>query len=90
MLCQNGFDEDEARRLIEEQPRGYALNGNVYLYQGSGFSCLSDENRKKAEKYVPFFKKNRWISETGRIYDGMRSGEKGSVWMPVKEFEISF
>ena len=90
LLCQSGFDEETAHRLIAEQPRGYALDGNVYLYQGTGFSRLSAENGKKAEKYVPFFQKNQWLSETGKIYDGMQSGETGSVWTPVKEFEISF
>ena len=90
LLCRSGFGEDQARRLIAECPRGYALNGNVYMYQGAGFSVLSDENRKATEKYVSFFRNNRWLSETGKIYDGMHSGEKGSVWTPVKEFEISF
>ena len=90
LLCENGFDEIKARRLIAEQPRGYALNGNIYLYQGADFSCLSDGNRKKAGKYISFFKKNQWLSATGKIYDGMQPGETGSVWTPVKEFEISF
>jgi len=90
LLCQSGFDEKKARRLIAEAPRGYALDGNVYLYQGADFSCLSAENRKKAKAYVSFFQKNGWLSPAGKIYDGMRSGEIGSVWIPIKEFEISF
>ena len=89
LLCRSGFSEKQARRLIAERPRGYALNGNVYLYQGTAFSCLSDENGKRAEQYVPFFKNNRWLSETGKIYDGMYAGEKGTIWCPIKEFKIS-
>ena len=89
LLCRSGFNEDQALRLIAGKPRGYALNGNVCLCQGTDFSCLSDENAKKAEKYVPFFRKNRWLSETGKIYDGMQAVKTGSVWTPVKEFKIS-
>ncbi|MBO4520938.1 MAG: hypothetical protein J5787_06990 [Alphaproteobacteria bacterium] len=90
LLRQSGFDEEQARLLIAEMPRGYSLDGNVYVYQGADFSCLSDENRKKTEKYVSFFRKNQWLSSTGKIYDGMKSGEIGSVWAPIKEFKISF
>ena len=90
LLCQSGFNEEQARFLIAEQPRGYALDGSVYLYQGTDFSCLSGENGKKAEKYISFFKKNGWLSLTGKVYDGMKSGKTGSVWTPVKEFKISF
>ena len=90
LLCQSGFDEKQVRRLIAESPRGYALDGNVYLYQGSDFSCLSAENRKKTIPYVSFFQKNGWLLPAGKIYDGMQSGEVGSIWIPIKEFEISF
>ena len=89
LLCQSGYSEEQANRLIAERPRGYALDGNVYLYQGADFSCLSDENRKRAEKYVLLFKKNHWLSAAGKIYDGMKSGKIGSVWTPIKEFKIS-
>ena len=90
LLCQSGFKPEQARFLISEQPRGYALNGNVYLYQGADFSCLTEENRLKAEKWVLFFQKNGWLNHRGQIYDGMRAGEAGNVWQPLKEFEISF
>ena len=90
LLCQSGFDSGYARHLIDDQPRGYALDGNVYLYQGADFSCLSFGNRKKAEKWISFFQINGWLKVGGKIYDGMQAGKTGSVWTPIKEFEISF
>ena len=89
LLRQSGFDEEQARLLIAEQPRGYALNGNVYLYQGFDFSCLTEKNKLKAEKWVLFFQKNGWLKPSGKIFDGMRAGEIGDVWQPLNEFEIS-
>ena len=88
LLLQSGFDEGLACRLIAGQPRGYALNGNVYLYQGSGFLCLSKANSGKAREWIPFFQKSGWLAENGKIYDGMRAGKTGTVWEPIKEFEI--
>ena len=90
LLCQSGFSAEQARCLIVCQPRGYALNGNVYLYQGPEFLCLTDENRLKAEKWLSFFRKNGWLKRSGKIYDGMCTGQVGNVWRPLKEFEISF
>ena len=90
LLCQSGFTVDTAQSLIAGSPRGYALDGNVYLYQREDFSCLSSENEERATSWFPFFKKNGWLKPDGRIYNGMRAGEKGTVWRPVKEFEISF
>lgn len=90
LLCQSGFNAEPARRLIAEQPRGYALNGNVYLYQGADFFCLSAENIKKAREWFPFFQKNGWLEKNGKIYNGMRVGDAGTIWHPIKEIEISF
>ena len=90
LLCQSGFTADAARGVIAVRPRGYALDGNVYLYQGADFFCLSAENEKKAQGWFSFFEKSGWLAPDGRIYNGMRAGEKGTVWRPIKEFEISF
>ncbi len=90
LLRQSGFTSEEARDLIASNPRGYALDGNVFLYQGESFSCLSSENEKTARIWFPFFEKNGWLKTDGRIYNGMRAGEKGTVWRPIKEIEKSF
>ncbi len=37
LLVQTGMDGEQARRAIETCPRGYALDGDVFLYQGGGF-----------------------------------------------------
>lgn len=42
LLKQAGFVESQARLIIESMPRGYALDGNVYFYQGADFDPLSD------------------------------------------------
>ena len=90
LLCQSGFTADEARKLIAGRSRGYALDGSIYLYQGADFSCLSVENAKKAQIWFPFFQKSGWLRADGKIYDGMRAGKVGEVWLPTKEFKISF
>ncbi len=81
-----GFDEKQARGIIEQNARGYALDGNVYLYQGADFSCLSEQNKKTAALFLPWFEKNGWLAETGKVFDGMRAGRIGSRWVPIKEF----
>lgn len=86
LLVQTGMDGEQARRAIETCPRGYALDGDVFLYQGADFSALSERGRRLAGRFVPFFKTNGWLSPTGRVYDGMRRGAAGSVWTPLKEF----
>ena len=90
LLCLNGFDAEQAKKIISKQPRGFARDGNVYLYQGDGFSCLSVECEKKCSNWPSFFQKSGLLSSDGRIYNGMRVGKVGDVWKPVKEFKISF
>ena len=90
LLIQSGFDENQTRSIIQNQPRGYAMNGNVYLYQGSDFSCLSERNKEKIKSYFSFFQKNGFLSRNGKIYDGMNVGKTGDQWIPIKEIEISF
>lgn len=90
LLCQSGFTAEQTRKTIELRPRGYALDGSVYLYQGGDFFRLSDGNEREAKKWFPFFITNGWLKPDGKIYSGMQRGEKGTVWRPVKEFEISF
>lgn len=85
LLRQSGFTPEETRGLIDSKPRGYALDGDVFLYQGEDFSPLSPENEKAALVWFPFFEKNGWLGPDGRIYSGMRAGKKGTVWRPVKE-----
>ncbi len=86
LLMQSGFVETRAREIIDQNARGYALDGDVYLYQGTDFSCLSEQNKKTAALFFPVFKKNGWLSNAGKIYDGMNVGQIGSKWMPIKEF----
>ena len=86
LLVQTGMDGEQARRAIETCPRGYALNGDVFLYQGADFSALSERGRRLAERFIPFFKTNGWLVPAGKVYDGMRRGAAGSVWTPLKEF----
>ena len=90
LLLQSGFDVEQTDRLIAGQPRGYALNGNVYLYRGADFLCLSEINAGKVPEWIPFFRKSGWLAENGKVYDGMRVGKTGTVWEPIKEFKISF
>ena len=82
LLKQAGFVESQARLIIESQPRGYALDGNVYFYQGADFAPLDDENRKKARLWLPFFRQNGLL--TGTAFDGMRRGAVGQSWQPVR------
>ena len=90
LLRQNGFDERQAKKIISRQPRGYVLDGSVYLYQGENFDCLSNENEEKIKNLVLFFQKKAWLKPDGKIYNGMHVGKIGEVWVPVKEFEIPF
>ncbi len=90
LLTQSGFDEDQMRKVIQQQPRGYALNGNVYLYQGTDFKCLSSKNKDMVKSYVAFFEKNGFLKQDGKIFDGMNVGKAGDQWTPVKEIEISY
>ncbi len=86
LLIQCGFNDSQATEIINTCPRGYALKGNVFLYQGENFACLTVENKKRVEKLISYFKKNHWLSETGSVYDGMVIGQTGEQWKPVKEF----
>lgn len=62
LLTQAGFDESRARGIIEQNARGYALDGSVYFYQGTDFSCLSEQNKKTAASFLPWFEKTAgWI-----------------------------
>ncbi len=86
LLRQAGFDENQARGIIEQNARGYALDGSLYFYQGTDFACLSEQNKKTAASFLPWFEKNGWLSGTGKVFDGMQAGRIGSRWTPVKEF----
>lgn len=86
LLRQAGFDENQARGIVERNARGYALDGNVYLYQGADFSCLSEQNRQTAALFLPWFEKNGWLAGNGKVFNGMKAGRIGSCWTPVKEF----
>lgn len=86
LLIRSGFDENQARTIIDQNARGYALGGNVYLYQGTEFSCLSEQNKKNTALFLPDFEKNGWLDKSGKIYDGMHVGQIGSKWRPIKEF----
>lgn len=83
LLRQAGFVESQARGIIETQPRGHALGGDVYFYQGVDFSPLSSENRETARQWLPFFRQNGML--TGRAFDGMRRGDAGQPWQPVAD-----
>lgn len=86
LLVQTGMNGEQARRAIETCPRGYALNGDVFLYQGADFAALPERGRRSVERFIPFFKTNGWLSPSGKVYDGMRRGDAGTVWTPLKEF----
>lgn len=86
LLRQSGFDDEAARRLIAVRPRGYALDGNIYFYQGEDFSVLSEQNRREALPYLDFFRRLGFLSREGRAFDGMKAGKIGESWTPVKEF----
>lgn len=86
LLCQSGFDEKNARGIIAARPRGYALDGNLYFYQGEDFGTLSEENRRDAAAYISFFRQLGVLSPQGRAFDGMKAGKIGESWCPVKEF----
>lgn len=86
MLRQSGFPEDQANRLIETQPRGFVLDGNLYFYQGMKFHRLSGENKEKASSYIFFFRSLGLLPEDGKVYDGMHIGEAGEKWQPISEF----
>lgn len=86
LLQQVGFSEDQVHDIIKRCARGYALEGNVYLYQGENFSCLSEHNEKTVAQFLSVFQKNGWLSKTGKIYNGMSVGQIGTNWMPIKEF----
>lgn len=90
LLLQSGFDQTQTQDIIKNYPRGYALNGNVYLYQSNDFSCVSPQNQEKIKKYLSFFKKSDLLDQNGKIYDGMHLGKTGDQWTPRKEFKISF
>jgi len=83
LLREAGFVESQARGIIETCPRGYALDGNVYFYQGADFSTLNAENREFAKRWLPFFRQSGML--TGRAFDGMRRGTVGAVWQPVSD-----
>ncbi len=86
LLRQTGFTERQAHEIIECRARGYALNGDVYLYQGADFSCLSEHNKARAALFLQVFRNNGWLAENGRVYDGMSPGQIGESWTPIKEF----
>ena len=52
------------------------------FYQGADFDPLSDENRKTARLWLPFFKQNGLL--TGTAFDGMRRVDVGRPWQPVR------
>lgn len=86
LLRQSGFDEETARQMIAGRPRGYALDGNVYFYQGDDFSVLCEQNRREAVSYLDFFRRSGFLSPEGKVFDGMQAGKIGENWTPVKEF----
>lgn len=86
LLTVSGFDENQARAIIENNPRGYALDGDVYLYQGTDFSVLNERNRRLASAFLPILRQYGYPGASGKIFDGMKAGAVGEKWSPVKEF----
>lgn len=89
LLRQSGFDERQTEKLIALRPRGFALNGNVYAYQGDGFSELSVGNEEILKSFVPYFVRNGMLKPNGRLFSGMIPSEPGKIWRTVKEIQFS-
>ncbi len=85
LLGRAGLDPDRVRDVIASEPRGFALEGDVYLYQGEDFSELSAENKACARMWLPFFRTLGLLSGNGRVFSGMIVGKPGENWAPVSE-----
>lgn len=86
LLTASGFDADRARAVIENNPRGYVLDGDVYLYQGADFSVLNERNRRLAAAFLPTIRRCAGTDAAGKVFDGANAGAVGEKWTPVKEF----
>lgn len=85
LLSRTGLEPDRVREIIASEPRGFALDGDVYLYQGEGFSELSAENKAYARTWLPFFRSMGLSAGNGRVFNGMIVGKPGESWTPVSE-----
>lgn len=85
LLGRTGLESDRIRDIIACEPRGFALDGDIYLYQGEDFSELSAENRAYARTWLPFFRALGLLTGNGRVFNGMIAGKPGERWTPVSE-----
>lgn len=88
LLKDSGFSESQAKEIIENRPRGFSLDGNVYAYQGESFLPLTVEKEEAFRVYIPFFKQSGLLSREGKVYSGMQAGKPGDLWQGVKEIEF--
>ena len=78
------YDENQYRKI----PRGYFTEkGNFYLYIDDDFRCLSEKEFKMdyVFKLIDYYMNT--VSKKGTLifYNGMNTGEAGTVWHPIKE-----
>lgn len=85
LLCAAGIEKEKADEIILNEPRGFALEGNVYFYQGKEFLELSEENTVSAVSFLPQFRSMGLLGENGKAYNGIVMGKPGEVWLPIKE-----
>lgn len=89
LLCQSGYTNAQALEIIETMPRGYFLSNDLYFYQGKDFLVLSEKNEKIALSFLDFFQKIGLFLSSSHIYSGMKKGEIGKRWLPIKEIKLS-
>lgn len=83
MLEALGLSSERVSGIIETCPRGFYLSGNLCLYQGMGFSPLTDKNIKIALEYVPELTRALDMPDNTKIYSGMIVGKIGEHWTPM-------
>lgn len=85
MLINIGMPVGDIKRLLMNIPRGYFMNAELCIYQGTDMTPgaiwqLAPENYDVVRSYVPKFQQDFLVNDDTNLYLGVRVGKIGDVW----------
>ncbi len=92
MFTKMGFSFVQTMHHLTENPRGYHMNGELCLYQGSLNNKktweLRPANYKLVQQYIPDLKALFNLNDDSNMYLGVRVGRVGDVWERINKTTI--
>ena len=85
MLINLGMSVDDIQKLMIKIPRGYFMNSELCIYQGTDMTfgtiwCVHPENYNIVRSYLPKLRQEFLVDDNTNLYLGVRVGNIGDVW----------